>query len=102
MVVHLPGAFWVFMLYVFTSQSVSPLLNPHAKPNQANQLVCLVYTPPEQRGITRIDFGSGLVYVSSRTCLAGLSVLLHKAKCILIYSRVLHGVRGGLVLALVT
>jgi hypothetical protein len=28
--------------------------------------------------------------VSSRTCLAGLSVLLDKAKCILFYSRVLR------------
>ena len=40
--------------------------------------------------------------VSSRTSLAGLSAFLHKAKCILFYSRVSHGGWGGLVLALVT
>jgi len=40
--------------------------------------------------------------VSFIACLAGLSALLHKAKCILFYSRVLRGVRGGLMLALVT
>ena len=26
MVVHLPDVFWVFMLYVYTSQSVSPMV----------------------------------------------------------------------------
>jgi hypothetical protein len=50
----------------------------------------LVYTPHKQRGITRINFGRIWCDVSSRTRLAGLSVLLRKAKCTLFYSRVLR------------
>jgi hypothetical protein len=43
-----------------------------------------VYTPHKQRGITRIDLGRVWCGVSSRTCLAGLSVFLHKENFIFV------------------
>jgi len=57
-------------------------------------LVSLVYTSHKQRCSTRIGFGRVWYDLSSRSCLAGLNVLLHEAKCILFY-RVLFPVRLG-------
>ena len=60
---------------------------------QKSEVSSLVYTPHKQRGITRTSVLGRVWYdFPSRTYLAGLSALLHKAKRILFYSRVLRGV----------
>ena len=50
----------------------------------------LVYTPRKQKDTLASISGRIWCDVFSRTCLAGLSVLLRKAKCTLFYSRVLR------------